>query len=539
MSFLISHTTMDPVFVAVGFAAVIIIYRVYHRYTDISLAHIPGPEPTSFMMGNTKELYQCQAAELDFKWQAQYGNVVRFKGSFGEDQLMISDPAALQYILVKSGYRFPKRRERRIISQMLNGKGLAWADGDDHKRHRKVMLPGFGAPESKAFLPLFKGCAESMCNKWMDVISNSTEQSVVLDIPVWLSRATLDAMGEAAFDVRFGCMDNDESALARAYSSMMTDIFGSPSAKQIFFQGLSGYFPYRVLEYFGETSRNPRIVRMREVGDIGKGSRDVFSLLVKANMDTDAKAKLTEEELLSQMRTILFAGHETTSNTISWALLELAKYPEIQSRLRAEIREAEAAMHARGDVEFTIADLDDMPYTTAVVKEVLRFYPAAYQVYRSASQDDVLPLSHPITTRFGKVIHELPVKKGTRITVSIAAYNRNKDLWGEDAHVFNPERWLNGSAKEKKATSVGVYSNLMTFLGGVRACIGWRFAVIEIQAFLVEVVGKFEFALTDKAERVRREACTVVMAPTVEGEVENGVQLPLRVSVAPRTEKGC
>ncbi|KAG2069036.1 hypothetical protein BDR04DRAFT_724529 [Suillus decipiens] len=78
----------------------------------------------------------------------------------------------------------------------------------------------------------------------------------------------------------------------------------------------------------------------------------------------------------------------------------------------------------------------------------------------------------------------------------------------------------------------------MTFLGGVRSCIGWRFAVIEIQAFLTEIVGKFEFAPTDKTELIRREAC-LVMAPTVEGEVENGVQLPLRVSLAPRTGKGC
>jgi cytochrome P450 len=66
--------------------------------------------------------------------------------------------------------------------------------------------------------------------------------------------------------------------------------------------------------------------------------------------------------------TILFAGHETTSNTITWALLELAKQPEIQSRLRAEIRETEAAIHARGDADFTIADFDSMPYTTAVMK---------------------------------------------------------------------------------------------------------------------------------------------------------------------------
>ncbi|KAG0708534.1 cytochrome P450 [Suillus ampliporus] len=543
---------MNSVFLTTGFAALVVVYGVYRRYTRISLADVPGPDSASFIMGNMKELYQGQAAETDFKWQAQYGNIIRFKSTFGEDQLMISDPAALQYIFVKSGYRFPKPRERRALTQMINGKGIVWADGDSHKRQRRVMLPGFGGPESKTFLLLFKGCAESMSNKWIDIISNSKEQSVVFNIPHWLSRATLDAIGEAAFDVRFGSTDNNESALAHSYRNLMTDAFGSPSDWQILFQGVSKYIPSRILEYFGDTSRNPRIVRLRETGRAatsvakqmvkdkaemllqGKGSRDVFSLLVKANMDTDAKAKLTEEELYAQMRTILFAGHETTSNTVSFALLELARHPEIQSRLRAEIWETEAAVHARGDVDFTIADFDAMPYTTAVMKEVLRYCCVVYHVYRCASQDDVLPLSQPITTRSGDVIHELPVPKGTRIIASVAAYNRNKELWGDDAHVFNPDRWLDGAAKDKKVTSIGVYSNLMTFLGGVRACIGWRFAVLEIQAFLTEIVGKFEFTLTDKSERIRREAC-LVMAPTVEGEVENGIQLPLRVSVAPRS----
>ncbi|OAX39518.1 cytochrome P450, partial [Rhizopogon vinicolor AM-OR11-026] len=544
---------MNPVFVAVGFTTLAIVYWVYRRYTGISLADVPGPESLSFFMGNTKELYQGQAGEADLKWQAQYGNVVRFKSALGEDQLIISDPAALQYIFMKSGYRFPKQHDRRAISKMLNGTGIVWADGEDHKRHRKVLLPAFGGPESKALLSLFKGCAESMSNKWIDIITNSKEQSAMLNVHAWLSRAALDAIGEAAFDFHFDSIDNAESALARAYTNKMPDIFGSPSSEQIFFQGVSKYIPYRILVYLGERSQNSRILRANEVRDLatsiakqlvkdkaemllqGKGSRDVFSLLIKANMDADAKAKLTEEELLAQMRTILFAGHDMISNTISWALLELARQPEIQSRLRAEIRETEAAVHARGDADFTIADFDAMPYTTAVIKEVLRFSPVVYRVHRYASQDDILPLSQPITTCSGKVIHELPIPKGTRIVASIAAYNRNKDLWGDDAHLFNPDRWLNGAAKEKKATSLGVYANLMTFLSGVRTCIGWRFAVIEIQAFLIELVGKFEFAPTDKCERIRREAC-LMMVPTVEGEVEKGVQLPLRVSVAPRTE---
>ncbi|KAJ8585426.1 cytochrome P450 [Rhizopogon salebrosus TDB-379] len=548
---------MDHILVAAGFAVLLIIYRVYRRHTGISLADIPGPRSASFIMGNTKELYQGQVAEADFSWQAQYGNVVRFKDLFGEDQLMISDPAALQYIFMKSGYKFTKQRDRTILVKLIFGRGIAWADGDDHKRQRRVMQPGFGAPESKAFLPLFKGCAESMCNKWMDIINNSKEQSAEFNIAAWLSRATLDAIGEAAFDIRFGSIDNNESALAHACGSMMADAFGSPSDEEVFVLGFLKYIPIRILDFIVNTAKNPRLARLRETGRIvgsvakqmvkdkaemlmqGEGSRDVFSLLVKANMDADAKSKLTEEELLAQMRTILFAGHETTSNTITWALLELAKQPEIQSRLRAEIRKTEAAIHARGDADFTIADFDSMPYTTAVMKEVLRFYCVLYHSYRCASQDDVLPLSQPITKRSGEVIYELPVPKGTRIVASIAAYNRNKDLWGEDAHVFDPERWLNGTAQDKKIASLGVYSNLMTFLGGVRACIGWRFALIEMQAFLTEIVGKFEFALTDKAERIRREACFAVMAPTLEGEVENGVQMALRVSVAPRprTEK--
>jgi len=267
----------------------------------------------------------------------------------------------------------------------------------------------------------------------------------------------------------------------------------------------------------------------------GKGNRDVFSLLVKANMDAEAKDKLTEEELLAQMCTIMVAGHETTANSLSWILLELARHPEIQCRLRSEIREVEAAIRARGDTQFTATDFDAMPYTTAVIKEGLRYHPATPHMHRVATEDDILPLSRPVTTKTGEMIDEVVVTKGTLIVASIAAYNRNTELWGEDAHTFNPERWLDGVASKNKDIAVGVYSNLMTFASGPRSCLGWHFAVLEIQTFLVEVIGKFEFRMTDQAARVSRQL-SGVMVPMVDGEPERRIQLPLAVSVAARED---
>lgn len=92
-------------------------------------------------------------------------------------------------------------------------------------------------------------------------------------------------------------------------------------------------------------------------------------------------------------------------------------------------------------------------------QEVLRFHPVSFNNFRQSATDDVLPLFRPLTLRSGEVITELPVPKGMKVIISIAAYNRNKDVFGHDAHTFNPERWLNGSMRKPEA-SVGAYANL-------------------------------------------------------------------------------
>lgn len=523
------------------------VYALYRKATRISVAHVRGPPAESFTLGNLPNLFQSQVGDADFKYQKEYGDIVRIKGAFGEDRLLISDPKALQYIFHTSGYNFLKWPERTEISRVLMGRGLLWADGETHRRQRKVMLPGFGGPESKAFVAIFRRVGAELTNQLTDRLVSSPDQTAVFNIATWLSRATMDSIGEAAFDYQFGALTNTKNEFMEAYMGLMSDTLGSPPRSAILMQTvlpvwvlqlMSKYSNRRNLKHARHTAELANIVTRQlveskaEAALQGKGSKDILSLLVQANASENAEMKLTDEELLAQMRTILLAGHETSATTLCWVVLELARHPVIQARLRKEIRETEAAIHARGGSDFTASDLDGMPYLNAVLKESMRFHPAVYHNYRQAVKDDVLPLSQPITTTTGEIVSKLPIPKGLKVILSIAGYNRNREVFGEDADVFNPERWFRDFG-EKKGPNVGVYGNLLTFAGGVRTCIGWRFALYEVQALTVEIINNFELGLTPEIERLRREAC-LVMIPTLEGEQLKGENLPLKLTFAPR-----
>ncbi|KNZ72214.1 Leukotriene-B4 omega-hydroxylase 3 [Termitomyces sp. J132] len=535
-----------------GVLGAILVYTCYRRYTRISVSHVPGPEPESFILGNLPEIFQSQAGVPDFKYQRQFGGVVRIKGLFGEDRLLISDPKALQYIFHTSGYGFLKWSERTEISRVLMGRGLLWADGDIHKRQRKVMLPGFGAPESKAFIPIFQKVGGELTAQWTDILASSPGQTAEFNVASWLSRATMDSIGEAAFDYQFGALSQSDNQFMKAYFGLMSDTLGSPPKSSIFMQTI---LPVWVLQLMSKVSRRRSLVHARHTAKLanevaralvksktgallqGRNNKDILSLLVKANASEDEATKLTEEEMLAQMRTILLAGHETSATSLCWVLLELARHPELQDRLRAEIRATEFAS-GRKYSSFTSSDLDGMEYLSAILKamhtdvslqESMRFHPALYQNYRQAAKDDVLPLSTPTRTTSGEYLNNLPIPKGMKVILSIAAYHRNKDVFGEDADIFNPDRWFR-KANEKKGPTLGVYGNLLTFAGGIRACIGWRFALYEMQSLTVEIISNFELCPTPQLERLRREAC-LVMLPTLEGEELKGENLPLGVKL--------
>jgi len=222
------------------------------------------------------------------------------------------------------------------------------------------------------------------------------------------------------------------------------------------------------------------------------------------------------------MSSIIFAGHETTSTTLAWSLWELSKNQAIQDKLRAEI-EMYAQDYAGEAVPVT--EYDGMEYTVAFIKEIFRFHPIVPKLLRQAKKDLVIPLVEPIYDKDGNMLHEVFLRKGVKIYPNIAAYNRHPELWGPDPHVFRPERWLD--MKEDKI-KFGVYGNLGIFGAGVHACIGWRFALYEIQSFLIASLRNFRFDLQDKAPEIRR-TFAIVMVPQVYGD-EKHVCMPLKIT---------
>ncbi|EKM52320.1 uncharacterized protein PHACADRAFT_260638 [Phanerochaete carnosa HHB-10118-sp] len=521
--------------------------RYYRWLTHHSIEYIRGPNTKSRLLGNVREfMYQENVGDLDFKLLDEYGTAWRLKSPLGLNYLMICDPKALQYILHKSGYNFPKSVLTRIGSFNVAGRSILWApNGEVHSRHRKVMNPAFTAPQLRSFLPLFRRGSNRLCQKWKDEVLDHTPGGVTITVNKWLARTTLDVIGEAAFEFQFGALDNSENEVSKAYSNMFSDSVMYPSAWNAIFQTLWNFTPDWMLYYVRHVPTREYVrfkhtlqiingvskelidQKSEDLLDGDKSNKDVMSILVRANASENPKSKLSEEEMVSQMAALTLAGHETTANTITWLLWELAKHPEYQQKLRDEIALKRAEINARGDVDFTMDDLESMEYLQAALKETLRYHPIVYHLSRQASKDDVIPLAYPIMTKKGEMVSEIPVAAGQVIMPNIAVYNRLPQLWGDDAHEWNPMRFIDGHPNTQ--VRLGMFGNLMSFSAGVRGCIGWRFSMIEMQAITADLVENFQFSIPkEKPEIIRVPAG--IMAPMVKGKMREGIQMPLHVT---------
>ncbi|KAI0743376.1 cytochrome P450 [Daedaleopsis nitida] len=551
-------TSLNTALMAIALLVLALLRRVTQRR---SVKNIQGPASPSLLFGHELALsHQADVGSLEFDWMRKYGATWRISGCFGTDILMTADPKAscasyaMQHIYQKTAYGYLKRASQNHFAYIIAGPGIVSATAaEDHNRHRKIMNPAFGPAHLRSFLPLFQRIGAKVTEKWKSDLAASDDTEVMMNR--WLSRATLDIVGQAAFDYDYGAVEDGEgSALYKAYDKIFIGSYSKqvdykPPKSVILFQATWDYIPESILKLFSHIPTAP-FTTLRDINgqfmqygrqilqekraeieaDKESSGKDIMSLLIKANTSADPKTRMSDEEMKAQMFTLTLAGHETTAATLTFLFYELTRHPEYQTRMRQEISDVRARVRARGDNDFSMEDLDSMTLCMNAIKETLRFHSVIPNLPRVASQDEVLPLAQPIVSTTGETISEIPISAGQVIMTSFAAYHRLTDVWGADADIWNPERFTRPEVG--KQTNVGMFSNLMTFSAGVRGCLGWRFSVIEMQALLAELVENFNFAPPADKVEIDRAIAGLVMVPIVHGKEEMGKIMPIRVSLA-------
>ena len=199
---------------------------------------------------------------------------------------------------------------------------------------------------------------------------------------------------------------------------------------------------------------------------------------------------LTDTENYGNAILIAFAGHDTTGHTLSWLVYELCKHPHYQKRLKQEVSNF---FREVGERELVYQDFKKLPFMTKCITESLRLWPAvANGTFRVVTK----PIE--VLGRGGcKVI--LPV--ATNVHIINWTRHRSVDLWGKDAHIFNPDREFEGD----ELWNGKVFANynqsserFSPFSYGPRDCLGKNFAQMEMRLILLYLLKDFTFSLTEE-----------------------------------------
>ena len=194
-----------------------------------------------------------------------------------------------------------------------------------------------------------------------------------------------------------------------------------------------------------------------------------------------ARATRDRKVIRDQLVAILLAGRDTTACTLSWTFLELARHPEVVSKLRKEIIER---LGTDGKAP-TYQDIKEMKYLTWVMQETLRRYPAVPLNVRTAVVNTTLPTG-------GGPDGTLPIgiRKGTPIAYTPFVMQRRRDLYPpvSDSFPYDPDEW----APDRWATWTPKPWHYIPFNGGPRICIGQQFALVEMGYTICRMLQHFD-----------------------------------------------
>ncbi|KAJ3698153.1 hypothetical protein LUZ61_001858 [Rhynchospora tenuis] len=403
------------------------------------------------------------------KWMSLYGKT--FTYWFGRTpRICILDSNQVKQILSNRTGIYPKVDPHPL--SVLLGKGLVLSNGDQWARHRQVVNPAFHMDKLKMMTKSMAKCAQSMVEKWTEIITKAeteSNQPVEMEVSSHFLEMTADVISHTAFGSNY--MKGKEVFLAQKEQQMLLFKF----LLKVPFPGYK-YLPTKDNLYKRKLDKTVNDMLMQiinerfEKKECGYGN-DLLGLMLEACMQGGEENRLSMEELIDESKTFFFAGHETTSHLLTWTMFLLGTNKEWQEKLREEVIRECGHDVPTGDV------LNKLKLMNMVLLEALRLYGPVVNLRRQALQD--LELG------------DIKVPKGTVLAIPVAILHRDKELWGPDADKFSPVRFENGVNKAAKHPNA-----LLAFSIGPRSCIGQNFAMLEAKIVVSLILQRFSFNIS-------------------------------------------
>ncbi|GGS45898.1 cytochrome P450 [Actinokineospora fastidiosa] len=378
----------------------------------------------------------------------EYGDIVRIDlGTM--PTYFLTNPRLVHELLVTKGALF---RKGALFDKFrpFFGNGLATSNGADHRRQRRMVQPAFHRDRIARYAETMARAAADLTASWRPGQVRAVEadaQSLAVTI-----------VGEALFSTEMG---------KRAIEEIRRSIF--LVLKQGMVRALSPSFVER-LPLRANREFDAAIARMRAIvldvvrswREDGADHGDLLSMLLLAQ-DDETGAGMSDQQVHDEVMTLLVGGIETTALALAWTFHELARHPDVERRVHAEVDEVLSGRPP------TFADVEKLVYLNRVVNEVLRMYPVWFLMRRTLA---------PV--QLGGV----PFAEGTEVIFSPHALHHDPASFAEP-HRFDPDRW---SPERASRVPKGAF---VPFGAGGRQCVGNLFAQTEIAIAVATVAARW------------------------------------------------
>ncbi len=422
----------------------------------------PAPKPRARSLGLIGVIRAVRRNPLECWTQRHFEEPIVAGGLPVGHVLLVHEPSAIRHVLLDNATNYKKDwLQRRVLSAGL-GDGLLCAEGERWRSQRRALAPMFARKNVVNLESAMVSAADAMINRWARCADGT-----IIDLSVEMTRVALDALERTIFSDGLGSNAEAVRLAMKTYFDTIgklgvLDLIGAPDFVPRFSRLRIGS-TLRFLERSVDQVITNRRRLLAEHPD--RAPCDILTHLLNA-LDANVGMRMTEAEVRSNILTFIAAGHETTANSLSWALFLLSQSPEWRDRVAGEAdRECfgPAANMAGRFVE-----------TLAVIEEAMRLYPPIAAISRVALGPDDLGSER--------------VKRGSLVVIAPYVLHRHRLLW-ERPDTFDPSRFL-GAAR----TRIDRFAYL-PFGAGPRTCIGSAFALQEATVVLAKIARHFTYQM--------------------------------------------